>query len=130
MNVVLSIQPHVLKIVTASLNRAAIWYAPSLTRRAVDYIKSIRRSKPHHERRADIHVRIELCRRSGSSQSRRRSTYLMSSNRDGQTLIEALDNVRDFIGKRLMSRSSSRPAGGGARRVHAARVTPSRETDP
>ena len=45
---------------------------------------------------------IELCRRTRQLASRGRPIYviLMSSNRDGQTLIEALDNgADDFIGK-------------------------------
>jgi diguanylate cyclase (GGDEF)-like protein len=45
---------------------------------------------------------IELCRRTRQLASRGRPIYviLMSSNRDGQTLIDALDNgADDFIGK-------------------------------
>jgi DNA-binding response OmpR family regulator len=73
---------------------------------------------------------IELCRRTRQLASRGRPIYviLMSSNRDGQTLIEALDNgADDFIGKPPVVEELYARLRAAERRDHAARVAPSRD---
>jgi two-component system cell cycle response regulator len=105
MNVVL-VDPSrtVLKIVTGLLeSRGHVVRAFTDAPEALDYIKS----DPTVEAlitSAELTSMsgIELCRRTRQLASRGRPIYviLMSSNRDGQTLIEALDNgADDFIGK-------------------------------